>query len=213
MRRCRDPQAAVRTRCFHNHFANVLLRRETARIRPGSQDLQADQVGHDLFRISGRCGLTLCQAHRTSLASTCHCPLSSGNARHRLLTKVDWHRAGSDQETDVFRRTACGCRLEVRWNEFQVNSSVTLQTSKLRNGAGMALHEGGMGLISIKEIWDESQRKRRTPFDTQEDNGAARSDCGREIVLIELEPDFLSESHRAVDEVSSALTTSEDVTA
>ena len=108
-----DPQAAVRTRCIHAHFANVLLRRQTARIRQGGQNLQADQVVDQFVRIGGSSGPTMCEAHRTSLASTCGSPQRSGNARHCLLTSVDSHCAGGNQETDVFRRTACGCRFEI----------------------------------------------------------------------------------------------------
>ena len=111
--RCGDRQAAVRTRCIHAHFANVLLRRQTAGIRQGVQNLQADQVVDQFVRVGGSSGPTMCEAHRTSLASTCNSPQSSGNARHCLLTSVDSHRAGGNQETDVFRRTACGCRFEI----------------------------------------------------------------------------------------------------
>ena len=43
-RRFGDPQAAVRTRCVHTHFANVLQRHETARIRQGGEDLRVHRV-------------------------------------------------------------------------------------------------------------------------------------------------------------------------
>ena len=54
--RCGDPQAAVRNSCIHIHFANVLLRRQTARIRQGGQDLQADQVVDQFVRTGGSSG-------------------------------------------------------------------------------------------------------------------------------------------------------------
>ena len=113
--RCGDPQAAVSTRCVHTHFANVLQRQETARIRQLGQDLQADQMVDQIVRIGGSFGPTLWEAHRTSLPSTCNSRQRSGNACHCLHTSVGSHRTGGNQETDVF----CGCRFEVEWTDSQ----------------------------------------------------------------------------------------------